>query len=120
MTVNEPTIRFKIVIPDESQWTNKQRGDFWEDVSAALFRQQQWEVTQNIEFDGMQTDIYVKNLDTEKTGLIECKFQQELINAPTIFKLKCLYISYRCYERQPQKCKFICKCRYYKSIRRCY
>lgn len=85
MTVNEPTIRFKLVIP--SEWNNLEIGKFWEDVSADLFRKYQWEVTQNIEFDGMQTDIYVKNLDTEKTGLIECKFQQELINAPTIFKL---------------------------------
>ena len=87
MTVNEPTIRFKIVIPDESQWTNKQRGTFWETVSADLFRKQRWKVTQDIEFEGMQTDIYVKHLDTDEIGLIECKFQQELIDAPTIFKL---------------------------------
>jgi len=87
MTVNEPTIRFKIVIPDESQWINKQRGTFWETVSADLFRKQRWKVTQDIEFEGMQTDIYVKHLDTDEIGLIECKFQQELIDAPTIFKL---------------------------------
>lgn len=85
MTVNEPTIRFKIVIPDE--WTNKKIGEFWEDVSADLFRKYRWEVTQNIEFDGMQTDIYFKNLDTNETGLIECKFQKKPIEAPIIFKL---------------------------------
>ena len=92
MTVNEPTIRFKIVIPDE--WSNKEKGDFWEDVSAALFRQYQWEVTQNIEFEGMQTDIYVKISDTNERGLIECKFRTNPldidprnIDAPTIFKL---------------------------------
>ncbi|PSB34498.1 hypothetical protein C7B69_06155 [filamentous cyanobacterium Phorm 46] len=85
MTVNEPKIRFKVVIPHE--WSNKEKGDFWEDVSADLFHSYEWEVIQNIEFDGMQTDIYVKNLDTNKTGLIECKFQQESIDAPTIFKL---------------------------------
>ena len=85
MTVNEPTIRFKVVIPHE--WTNSQKGAFWEDVSADLFRKQRWQVTKNIEFDGMQTDIYIKDLDTNETGLIECKFQQESIDAPTIFKL---------------------------------
>lgn len=84
MTVNEPTIRFKIVIPHK--WTNKERGDLWEDVSADLFHQQQWKVTQNIEFVGMQTDIYVKNLYNQ-TGLIECKFQKRFIQAPTIYKL---------------------------------
>ena len=92
MTVNEPTIKFKIVIPDE--WSNKEKGDFWEDVSAALFRKYRWEVTQNIEFAGMQTDIYVKNSETNERGLIECKFQKNpididprYIDAPTIFKL---------------------------------
>lgn len=84
MTINEPTIRFKIVIPHK--WTNKERGDLWEDVSADLFHQQQWKVTQNIEFVGMQTDIYVKNLYNQ-TGLIECKFQKRFIQAPTIYKL---------------------------------
>lgn len=86
MTVNEPTIRFKIVIP-EHEWNNSQKGKFWEDVSAHLFRKYRLKVIQNIEFDGMQTDIYVKNLDTNERGLIECKFHQESIDAPTIFKL---------------------------------
>ena len=54
MTVNEPTIRFKVVIPHE--WSNKEKGDFWEDVSADLFRKYGWEVTQGMEFDGIQTD----------------------------------------------------------------
>jgi hypothetical protein len=85
MTINEPTIRFKIVIPHK--WTKKEKGTFWEDVSADLFTKEQWNVTQNIEFGGMQTDIYIKDLDTNETGLIECKFQQESIDAPTIFKL---------------------------------
>lgn len=84
MTVNAPIIRFQVVIPDE--WTNNQRGKFWEDVSADLFRKFRWEAN-SIEFDGMQTDIYVKNLDTNETGLIECKHQQESIAAPTILKL---------------------------------
>jgi hypothetical protein len=85
MTINEPNIRFKLVIPH--QWSNKQKGTFWETVSADLFRKQRWKVTPGIEFEGMQTDIYIKHLDTDKIGLIECKFQQEPINAPTIYKL---------------------------------
>ena len=85
MTVNEPTIRFKIVIPNE--WSNKEKGKFWEDVSADLFPKYVWEVTQNIEFAGMQTDIYVQKLDTNEKALIECKFQKRFIEAPTIYKL---------------------------------
>ena len=51
MTVNEPKIRFKVVIPYE--WSNKEKGDFWEDVSADLFDKQRWELIPNIDFDGM-------------------------------------------------------------------
>lgn len=85
MTANEPTIRFKIVIPDE--WNSNQRGKFWEEISAPLFRRHRWEVIENIEFQGMQTDIYVKHLDTGKRGLIECKFEKNPIEAPAIYKL---------------------------------
>ena len=83
MTVNKPTIRFKIVIPDE--WNSNQKGKFWEEISAKLFDKKNWKVIENIEFIGMQTDIYITNAN--KTGLIECKFQERFINAPTIFKL---------------------------------
>jgi len=85
MTVNELKIRFKVVIPPE--WDNPQKGKFWEEISAPLFRKFDWEVIENIEFDGMQIDIYIKNHEAKQTGLIECKFQQEEINTPTIFKL---------------------------------
>lgn len=85
MTINEPNIRFKVVVPD--QWKNKERGTFWEDVVADLFRKQRWKVTPDIGYGGMQTDIHIKHVDTYQTGLIECKFQQEPIDAPTIFKL---------------------------------
>ena len=85
MTVNEPKIKIKVVVPN--QWTNKEKGTLWEDVVADLFRKQRWEVTPDIGYGGMQTDIRIKSLDTGKTGLIECKSQQESIDAPTIFKL---------------------------------
>lgn len=85
MTVNELKIRFKVVIPPE--WDNRQKGKFWEEISAPLFRRHRWEVIENIEFQGMQTDIYVKHLDTGKKGLIECKFEKTPIEAPAIYKL---------------------------------
>ncbi len=85
MTVNEPKIKIKVVVPN--QWTNKEKGTLWEDVVADLFRKQRWEVTPDIGYGGMQTDIRIKSLDTGKTGLIECKSQQAEIDAPTIFKL---------------------------------
>ena len=85
MNINEPTIKFKVVIPED--WTNRKKGKFWEDVSASLFKQNDWKVDQNIEFDGMQTDIYVTKPEVKKTALIECKFQKEPITAPTILKL---------------------------------
>lgn len=77
--------RFKIIIPEE--WSNRQKGEFWEDVSAPLFRRHRWKAIQDVEFEGMQTDIYVKNLDTGEKGLVECKFQKDPISAPIIQKL---------------------------------
>jgi DNA polymerase III delta prime subunit len=85
MTGNELKIRFKVVIPPE--WDNRQKGKFWEEISAPLFRRHRWKVIENIEFQGMQTDIYVKHLDTGKRGLIECKFEKSPIEAPAIYKL---------------------------------
>ena len=49
MNVNEPKIRFKVVILPE--WNNKEKGNFWEEVSADLFSQYDWKVIENIEFD---------------------------------------------------------------------
>ncbi|MEH2248790.1 restriction endonuclease [Nostoc sp.] len=77
--------RFKVILPRE--WNNRQKGQFWEDIAAPLFRQQRWKVLQDVEFEGMQTDIYVKNSDTDEKGLVECKFQKDAIDAPTIEKL---------------------------------
>ena len=85
MTVNELKIRFKVVIPTE--WDSRQKGKFWEEISAPLFRRHRWKVIQDIKFQGMQTDIYVKHLDTNEKGLIECKFEKNPIDAPTIYKL---------------------------------
>ena len=77
--------RLKIILPTD--WSNKEKGGFWEDIVAPLFGQMRWEALQDIEFEGMQTDIYVKSLDSNAKGLVECKFQKESIDAPTIFKL---------------------------------
>ncbi|BAT56604.1 hypothetical protein NOS3756_56160 (plasmid) [Nostoc sp. NIES-3756] len=77
--------RLKIILPED--WSNNDKGRFWEDIVTPLFRQQRWEALQNVEFEGMQTDIYIKSLDSNAKALVECKFQKEPIDAPTIFKL---------------------------------
>lgn len=76
--------KFKVVIPND--WSNKQKGDFWEKVVADLFRQQGWKVRENISITGMQIDVLIKN-DVEEIGLVECKFHQEKIDADVIDKL---------------------------------
>lgn len=76
--------KFKVVIPND--WSNKQKGDFWEKVVAYLFRQQGWKVRENISITGMQIDVLIKN-DVEEIGLVECKFHQEKIDADVIDKL---------------------------------
>ncbi len=76
---------FKILIP--AQWDKKEKGDFFEHLMAPVFQRQRWDVTNNVAFEGMQVDIYLKNLDTSEKGLVECKFQEKLIEAPIVEKL---------------------------------
>lgn len=77
--------RFKVVVPKE--WDKRTKGKYWEDLSAPLFRKQRWQVTNDIEFAGMQADIWVNNLDTNESLLIECKFQQDLIECKVLSQL---------------------------------
>lgn len=76
---------FKIVIPPD--WTKKEKGNFFEKLMTPIFKRQRWDVTHNVAFEGMQVDLYLKHLDTSEKGLVECKFQENLIDAPIVEKL---------------------------------
>jgi Restriction endonuclease len=76
---------FKVLV--SSQWNKKEKGDFFEDLMAPVFKRQRWDVTSNVAFEGMQVDILLDNLDTSEKGLVECKFQEKLIEAPILYKL---------------------------------
>ncbi|MBU7587029.1 MAG: restriction endonuclease [Nostoc sp. TH1S01] len=76
---------FKILVPLD--FSKKEKGDFFENLMAPVFQCQRWEVIKNIAFEGMQVDLYLKNLDTPEKGLVECKFQENLIDAPIVEKI---------------------------------
>ncbi len=77
--------KLKVVVP--KQWNNDRIGKFWEKITASLFSEFHWEVITNIEFEGMQTDIYIKELMSGKRGLVECKFQEDNISPRIIHQL---------------------------------
>ncbi|AFZ56411.1 restriction endonuclease [Anabaena cylindrica FACHB-243] len=77
--------KLKVVVP--KTWTNNKKGKFWEKIVEPLFSELRWQVIGDIEFEGMQTDIYVKDLITEKRGLVECKFEEKNISPSIIHQL---------------------------------
>lgn len=77
--------KLKVVVP--KTWTNDKKGKFWENIVITLFSEFRFQVISNIEFEGMQTDIYVKDLMTGKRGLVECKFQEKDIDPKIIHQL---------------------------------
>ncbi|WP_414545008.1 restriction endonuclease [Nostoc sp. CCY0012] len=77
--------KLKVVVP--KNWSNDKKGKFWEKIISPLFSELRCEPIGNIEFEGMQTDIYVKDLMTGKIGLVECKFQEKNISPNIIYQL---------------------------------
>ncbi|WP_414548588.1 restriction endonuclease [Anabaena sp. CCY 0017] len=84
-TLSNINKKLKVVVP--KHWSNDKKGKFWEKIIAPLFIELRCEPISNIEFEGMQTDIYVKDLLTGKTGLVECKFHEKHISPDIIHQL---------------------------------
>jgi Holliday junction resolvase-like predicted endonuclease len=76
--VSKPKIRFIVVTP--KNLSSNQKGKFWEEVSAELFRQQGWKVIPDRRPTGMQLDIFLEDENTGETVVVECKYTKEEIH----------------------------------------
>lgn len=83
--VSKPKIRFIVVTP--KNLSSNQKGKFWEEVSAELFRQQGWKVIPDRRPTGMQLDIFLEDENTGETVVVECKYTKEEINCGILLKL---------------------------------
>lgn len=79
----EPKIQ--ILVP--SGWSNTERGNFFEDLVARIFKQMQFQITQQIRVTGMEIDLLAEQIHTKEKAYIECKFVSEPFGAPVISKL---------------------------------
>jgi Restriction endonuclease len=72
-------------LPDD--WTNDQKGDFFECFVADLLKPMRYEVRQRLRVTGMEIDLLAKGLDQPRTILVECTAQRDALPADTISKL---------------------------------
>ena len=79
------TMHLQLSVPDD--WSNDQRGDFFEEFVASILRPMRFKVIQRIRVTGMEIDLLAKGLDEPKTILAECKAQRDPIPADVITKL---------------------------------
>jgi hypothetical protein len=69
------------------QWSNDQKGDFYEGFVKEILKPMRFQVVQRIHFTGMEIDLLAKGQDQPQTVLVECKAQRDPIAAEVISKL---------------------------------
>ena len=68
--------QIKIILDPES--TELQKGDFFEDLVRDIFETQRYNITQRVNFTGMEIDLIAKHKDRDETAYIECKARERL------------------------------------------
>ena len=63
----------KIKIILDPKKSNAQKGDFFEDLVRHIFETQRYDITQRVNFTGMEIDLIAKHKDRLETVYIECK-----------------------------------------------
>jgi hypothetical protein len=74
-----------LVVPDE--WTNTQKGEFFEEFIGELLRPMQYRITQNLRVTGMEIDLLAKSIDDPRQILVECKAHRDPLASEVISKL---------------------------------
>ena len=59
-----------LFVNHSDEWTNDQRGQFFEDFVADLIRPMRYEVIKRVRVTGMEIDLLAKSLDQPRTLLI--------------------------------------------------
>jgi hypothetical protein len=81
------TVKTHLLLTVPADWTNDQRGAFFEEFVSDLLRPMRFQVTQRLRVTGMEIDVLAKGLDQPRTILVECKAQRDPLPADTISKL---------------------------------
>lgn len=68
-------------------WTNDQRGSFFEDFIGDLLRPMRFKVEKRLRVTGMEIDLLAKSMDQPRMILVECKAQRDALAADVITKL---------------------------------
>jgi len=68
--------QIKIIL--DSKKSNSQKGDFFEDLVRHIFEAQRYDITQRVNFTGMEIDLIAKHKDKLETAYIECKAREKL------------------------------------------
>lgn len=66
----------KIIVDPNS--SDSQKGDFFESLVRDVFESQRYEITQRVNFTGMEIDLIAKHKDKAETAYIECKARERL------------------------------------------
>ncbi len=68
----------QIKIIFDPQKTDSKKGDFFEDLIRRIFETQRYDITQRVNFAGMEIDLIAKHKDKSETAYIECKARDRL------------------------------------------
>jgi len=68
--------QIKIILDPEI--SDSQKGDFFEDLVRSIFETQRYDITQRVNFTGMEIDLIAKHKDRAESVYIECKAREKL------------------------------------------
>jgi len=68
--------QIKIILDPKK--SDPQKGDFFEDLVRSIFETQRYDITQRVNFTGMEIDLIAKHKDRAETAYIECKAREKL------------------------------------------
>lgn len=58
--------------------SDSQKGNFFEDLVRRIFETQRYDITQRVNFTGMEIDLIAEHKDKVETAYIECKARERL------------------------------------------
>jgi hypothetical protein len=68
--------QIKIILNPEL--SDSQKGDFFESLVRNIFETQRYDITQRVNFTGMEIDLIAKHKDKSETAYIECKAREKV------------------------------------------
>ena len=76
--------RVRVEVP--KNWTNDDRGKFFEKLVAELLKKARYRVTQRVRLSGMEIDVLAEHIDSSKKAYVECKFEKTPLQADVLTK----------------------------------